>query len=129
MAENKKEREIKPEQRSITELQAERLAALSDISVRELSGKNIVQLSDSFKWRIDPELLFFRRVCGRVVKKDPTTGVEYPVPGATVHVEDTDCTFLWYYPRDWPWGWFFPLRCRREVIATAVTDACGNFCV
>jgi hypothetical protein len=57
------------------------------------------------------------------------TGVEYPVPWATVHVEDTDCSLFGYFPHGWPWSWFLPLLCRREEIATAVTDACGRFCV
>src|SRR6266498_4019180 len=116
MAEDKKESSRRPEQRPITAMQAERLAALTDINAKELEGNSLVQLSDKFKWQIDPEFLFFRRICGRVVKRDPVTGVEYPVQGATVHVEDTDCTFLWYFPEPWPWGWFFPLHCRREEI-------------
>ena len=33
---------------------------------------------------IDPHLWFYRKVCGQVVEKDPVTGVEYPVPNATV---------------------------------------------
>jgi hypothetical protein len=110
-------------------MQAERLSKLAGVDVAEIAGSTLPKLSDQLRWRIDPELLFFRRVCGRVVKKDPVTGVEYPVPGATVHVEDTDCSFLWFYPPSWPWGWFFPLFCRREEIATAVTDSCGHFCV
>ncbi|MBI3972354.1 MAG: hypothetical protein HY332_13830 [Chloroflexi bacterium] len=122
-------RERPPEQRLIGKLQAERLAHLTDLRVEEIVDSTIAKLSDQLRWRIDPELLFFRRVCGRVVKKDPLTGIEYPVPGATVHVEDTDCSFLWFYPEGWIWGWFFPLFCRREEIATAVTDSCGRFCV
>ena len=44
------------------------------------------------------------------------TGVEYPVPFATVHVEDTDCGLVWYGPPGWKWGWFYPLFCHREEI-------------
>lgn len=51
------------------------------------------------------------------------------MPWATVHVEDTDCSLFGYFPHGWPWSWFLPLLCRREEIATAVTDACGRFCV
>jgi hypothetical protein len=97
--------------------------------VKELAGLSVADISDKLRWQIDPELLLFRRVCGKVVKKDPVTGTEYPVPFATVHVEDTDCSLLGYFPPAWPWGWFFPLFCRREEIATVVTDACGRFCV
>jgi hypothetical protein len=42
------------------------------------------------------ELFHFRRVCGRVVKTDPVTGVDHPF--ATVHVEDTDCNFFGLVP-------------------------------
>jgi hypothetical protein len=118
-----------PDKQPLGELQARRLSAISGISAKELAGNTVADLSDRFKWQIDPELFFFRRVCGRVVKKDPATGEERPVPFATVHVEDTDCGLVSYFPRSSPYGWHFPLYCHREEIATAVTDACGNFCV
>ncbi|HEX8905990.1 MAG TPA: hypothetical protein VF771_14170, partial [Longimicrobiaceae bacterium] len=118
-----------PDRRPLGGLQAKRLSAISGIHEKELAGNSVAELSERFRWHIDPELLFFRRVCGKVVKKDPVTGEERPVPFATVHVEDTDCGLVSYFPRSSPWGWFFPLYCHREEIATAVTDACGNFCV
>jgi hypothetical protein len=102
---------------------------MTGLTAKELQGLSTVDIGERFRWRIDPQLLLFRQVCGRVVKKDPATGVEYPVPFATVHIEDTDCSFLGYFPLAWPWGWFFPLFCRREEIATVVTDECGRFCV
>ena len=118
-----------PDQRPLTELQAQRLGAMANVEAKLLVGLTVAQISDKFRWQIDPQLLFFRKICGRVVKTDPVTGVEYPVPFATVHVEDTDCHFLGYFPGGWQWGWFFPLWCHREVIATVTTDACGRFCV
>ncbi|MEZ5316820.1 MAG: hypothetical protein R2752_05415 [Vicinamibacterales bacterium] len=118
-----------PDQRKLTERQALRLGALATIDAKPLAGLSVAEISDKFKWQIDPTLLFFRRICGRVVKKDPVTGEAYPVPFATVHVEDTDCSLLGYFPPAWPWGWFFPLGCRREEIATVTTDRCGRFCV
>jgi hypothetical protein len=120
---------IAPDRRQLTELQALRLGALSGIEPKELAGVVHADLSEKFKWRIDPELLFMRRVCGQVVKRDPSTGVDYPVPFATVQVEDTDCSFVGFFPDGWAWGWYFPFRCRREVIATVTTDECGRFCV
>ena len=54
------------------------------------------------------------------------------VPNATVHVEDTDCSFLGFFPVEGPfswWWWFWPISCHREEIATTVTDKCGRFCV
>lgn len=121
--------ETAPDQRPLTELAAARLGALAQVEAKELTGRPIAELSDRFRWKIDPELLFFRRVCGQVVKKDPATGNEYPVPLATVHVEDMDCGLLGFFPGGWPFGWYFPLFCRREEIATVTTDECGRFCV
>ena len=121
--------ELPPDQRPLNPIQAKRLAALAGVSVKALEGATIAQLSERLKWKIDPTLFLFRQICGKVVKKDPITGVEYPVPFATVHVEDTDCNFITYFPKPWPWGWHFPVLCRREVIGTTKTDACGNFCV
>ena len=33
---------------------------------------------------------------------------------------------LGFFPAQARWAWYFPFRCRREVIATAKTDECGN---
>lgn len=118
-----------PDLRPLTEIQANRLAALTGLNAKNLIGKNVAALRDTLRWQIDLELLLFRRICGRVVKRDPATGEEYPVPFATVHVEDTDCSLLGFFPGEWPWGWFFPFFCRREEVASVVTDACGRFCV
>jgi hypothetical protein len=118
-----------PDRRKLTKTQAARLGALAKLESNDLAGLTVAEISDKFKWKINPELLLFRKICGKVVKKDPVTGVEYPVPFATVHVQDTDCSLLWYFPQPWPWGWFFPLFCHREELATVKTDACGNFCV
>ncbi len=108
---------------------AARLAAMTDIPAEKIVGKTLVDIDKLFPHRIDPAIFLFRRICGRVVKTDPVTGIDYPVPFATVQVEDTDCSFLGYFPVHSPWSWYFPFRCHREVIATAKTDACGNFCV
>lgn len=120
--------EIDPTRRKITPIQAQRLSQLSGVDAAKIKG-TIAEVSDQLQWHIDPQLFFFRKICGKVVKKDPVTGVEYPVPFATVHVEDTDCQLLSYFPAGWQWGWHFPLQCKREVIATVKTDKCGNFCV
>ena len=117
------------DQRKVTKIQAKRIGALANFEAADLEHLTIAQVSDRLKWQIDPALFFFRRICGKVVKKDSVTGVEYPVPFATVYVEDTDCNLISYFPPLWPWGWFFPFFCHREVIATTTTDKCGNFCV
>lgn len=121
--------DLPPDRRPLTDVGAARLAKLAGVDAKELVGRPIAELAESLRWRIDPELLLFRRVCGQVVRKDPATGKELPVPFATVHVEDTDCGLLGYFPPGWPFGWYFPFFCRREEIGTVKTDACGRFCV
>ncbi len=118
-----------PDKRKLTPLQAKRLANLSGLEAADLAGLTVTTAVDKLRWIIDPPILLYRRICGQVVKKDPITGVEHPVPFATVHVEDTDCGFLWFGPPGWKWGWFFPIFCHREEIATVKTDECGRFCV
>jgi hypothetical protein len=118
-----------PDQKPLAASQASRLASLTGLTAKELAGLSIVEINDKFRWKIDPEILFFRRICGKVVKTDPATGIDLPVPFATVNVYDTDCDFLGYFPVELPWTWFFPIFCRRELIGTTTADACGNFCV
>lgn len=120
------------DKRPVTARQADYLAAETGVAAKELVGKPIGQVHEILKWKIDPTLLLFRRVCGRVVRYEPGAGVLQGVPNATVHVEDTDCSFLGFFPVEGPfswWWWFWPLVCRREEIATTMTDACGRFCV
>lgn len=124
-----KKQGLPPDQLQLTARQVSRLSSLTGVRADDLRAGTIAQLSEKLKFRIDPELFLFRRVCGQVVKTDPVTGVDHPVPFATVHVEDTDCSFLWFFPVESPWSWLFPIHCRREVIATVRTDACGRFCV
>jgi hypothetical protein len=122
-------REVPPDQRPISRAQADYLAEIAEVPAEKLVGRPIAELADVLRWKIDPELLLFRRVCGRVVRRDPGTGIIQGVPNATVHVEDTDCSFLGFFPVENPWWWFWPISCRREEIATTTTDECGNFCV
>ena len=121
--------DLPPDQRVLTRRQAEYLAETARLDLRQLEGRRLGELDELLKFRIDPTLLFFRKVCGRVVRRDPITGIVYGVPNATVYVEDTDCSFLGFFPVEHPWWWLWPITCHREVIATAHTDGCGNFCV
>ncbi|HYI19942.1 MAG TPA: hypothetical protein VD836_14605 [Solirubrobacteraceae bacterium] len=121
-----------PDARKLTQRQADYLAELTGTPVKQLAGRPIRDLDKLLHWKIDPSLLFFRRICGRVVRVEPGTGVVQGVPNATVHVEDTDCSFLGFFPTEGPWSpwwWLWPLTCRREEIATTMTDQCGRFCV
>ena len=122
--------EFAPDDRVLTERQSAYLAELTGVADDELVGRRIGDLHDILRWKIDPQLLLFRRVCGRVVRTDPVSGVVHGVPNATVHVEDTDCSFLGYFPVEQPWWWWlWPISCHTEELATTLTDQCGHFCV
>lgn len=118
-----------PDRIKLGPVQASRLSRMTGLPAQELQGKTIADLSDSLKWKIHPDLFLFRQVCGKVVKTDPATGIDYPVPYATVHIMDTDCSFLGLFPAESPWAWLFPVFCHNEEIGHVKTDACGNFCV
>src|SRR5262249_25797219 len=124
--------EDQPERRKLTARQAAYLEEISGVSAEKLVAKPLGELDELLRWKIDPHLLFFRKVCGRVVRVEPGTGVIQGVPNATVHIEDTDCSFLGFFPVEgpfWWWWWFWPIFCHREEIATTITDQCGRFCV
>jgi hypothetical protein len=118
-----------PEEYPVTSKRAEHVAKLAGVDPKEVIGQPVGEVNELLKWKVDPSLLLFRRICGRVVKIDPVTGQVCPVPNATVHVQDTDCSFLGLFPKEPPFFWLLPLRCSTEVITTVRTDACGRFCV
>jgi hypothetical protein len=113
----------------LTEHRATALSRQTGLPVERLAGRTQLELDPDLRFRIEPELLFHRRIRGRVVRTNPATGLPEPVPGATVHVEDTDYRFLGYFPIGHPWCWLLPLDGVRETIATVVTDRCGRFSV
>ncbi len=111
-------KKLYPDQVILNKIQLKRFAMLTGIDEKEFKGKNIAELSDKLKWHVDPKFFLFEKICGKVVKKDPVTGIEYPVPFATVYVEDNDCNLITYSPYGFPWVWHFPFFCHREVIGT-----------
>jgi hypothetical protein len=120
---------LAPDKAPLTESQATVLGSLAGIEASKLRGLSVAQIASEFRWKIDPNLLLFTRVCGKVVKQDPATGNQYPVPFATVYAEETVCSLLGHFPIGLPWVWFFPFHCWTDVVAETTTDACGNFCV
>jgi hypothetical protein len=118
-----------PDKIKLNRIQAERLSSLANIDVKQIEGRDVAELSESLKWLIDPEWFRFRRICGQVVRWDPATGQYQPVPFATVHVMDTVCDFLGYFPDQVLWAWLYPIFCRQEQITQVVTDECGKYCV
>jgi hypothetical protein len=129
MSADSKSSQKTPDQRPLTKIQADRLSSLTGIAATKFNGLSVSEIATQYKWQIDPNLFLFRRICGKVVTKDPNTGIEYGVPFATVYAEDTICNILGLFPFNLPWSWFFPFFCHTEVIAQTVTDQCGNFCV
>lgn len=121
--------DLDPDRLPVTERRAQYLSDLAGIETKKITGKSIGEVHELLRWRLDPQLTVFRRVCGQVVKRDPVTNALLPVPNATVHVEDTDCNFFGYFPSSSPYAWLYPFGCRREEIATVRTDSCGRFCV
>ena len=117
-----------PNKLPLTARRAKRLTTIAGLRVTEHVDKPVVALGDVLGPRIDPRLLFFRKLCGQVVKID-AAGDEYPVPFATVTVYDTDLRLLAWSPPGWPYSWFFPFGWSREQLASVTTDECGRFCV
>lgn len=115
-------------ERSVSERMAGRISSMAGTDLADVVGRPLPDLDDILVDRGLFYLLGYRRICGRVVKRDPTTGELLAVPGAKVEVQDTDCSFLTYSPGG---GliWIYPGLCSRETIATTYTDECGNFCV
>ncbi len=108
--------------------QADRLAALAPVPAAKLAGQRLTDVAEKLKSVIDPGLLAFRKICGRVVKAD-AAGNELPVPFATVTVFDVDLGLLAWSPADSLFSWFYPFNVRRERLAQVTTDECGRFCV
>jgi len=108
-----------PDEVALTKTSAARLAQITGVSAEKLAGRSVLELRKEFEWVVDPSLFLFRRVCGRVVKHDPVSGDDWGVPGATIHVYDTDVNLFGYFPAGWQFGWFWPYFFRREEIASA----------
>jgi hypothetical protein len=118
-----------PDQVALTASQANMLSSLTGIDASKFKGLSVAEISSQYRWEIDPNLFLFVRICGVVVKEDPSTGIPYPVPYATVYAEETVCSLLGRFPVGLPWGWFYPIECHTETIAQTTTDQCGNFCI
>jgi hypothetical protein len=121
--------QLAPDKAPLTESQTIMLSALTGIDASKFKGLSVAELSSEFRWQIDPNLFLFVRVCGQVVKQNPATGNQDPVPFATVYAEETICSLLGRFPVGLPWVWFFPFECHTEVVAQTTTDACGKFCI
>src|SRR5215510_2678695 len=104
---------ITPDQVPLTPQQAKRLAYVADADANQFQKLTVAQIKEKFPWDIDLDWLFFRKVCGQVVKTDPVTGDDHPVPFATVYIEDTDVNFLGYFPLESKYAWLYPVWWQR----------------
>ncbi len=119
---------ITPDDWQLTAQQVDYLRTQAEDIPADLTGVTASAVRDQLEYAVDSDLLGFRQVCGRVVTYDADTDEYHPVPNATVHIEDTDCSFLSYFPPDLTYGWLFPYQCNtRETIATTTTNKCGEF--
>lgn len=118
------------EKRRLTRRQVDHLAAEAGLEPDALARLTVGDAIKELQFRVDSRLLIHRKICGQVVRINPVTGEKEPVPHATVHVEDTDCRFLGFFPVEDPWWWWLWLvSCERETLAKVTTDECGRFCV
>ena len=115
------------EERQLTKSQVEFLAKETSLAADQIADLRVVDVADKLGDYLDVYWLFKRKLCGRVVQKDPLTGELKGVPGAVVEVQDTDCSG--WLRAIGGYTWLYPFGCNRETIATAVTDECGYFCV
>ena len=118
---------VEPDRTPLTQSQAKRLSGLTRVDASEFAGRTVAEIRETFRWQIDPGLFLFHRICGQVVKQD-ATGVNCPVPFASVSALDTSLSLLGYLPPSQPWAWFFPFQCETETAARTTTDASGHFC-
>lgn len=91
MAQKKGRKDGLIEERLLASSQVTFLAQETSLAADKLKDLRVVDVADKLGAYLDPYWLFNRKVCGRVVQRDPLTGELKGVPGATVEVQDTDC--------------------------------------
>lgn len=119
--------DVSPERRELNSLQRVRLGALAGIAPSALDRLTLEEVRGRFGWQIDPRLLLFRRLSGRVLTLDAASGKPMPSAGATVGVDNTLCDLLHVTDEVLGGGWLVVGNVRREPIAEVLTDAEGNF--
>lgn len=97
-----------PDRLPLTPVQARRLAAVTQIDETELTGRTVAELSEQYRWQVDPHLFRFHRIYGEVIRKNPMTGVDYPVKFAKVDMRNTQDPTLRALPAHLPCSLLFP---------------------
>jgi len=118
--------DLAPERRELNSLQRARLGALAGIAPSALDRLTVEEVRGRFGWQIDPRLLLFRRLTGRVLSLD-ATGKPVSSAGAVVSVDNTLCDLLHVTDEVQGGGWLVVGNVRREPITEVTTDADGNF--
>ena len=63
--------ELRPDSQPLTRIQAERLSGLSGIDIDELVDKSVAEISEQYRWLLNPDWLLFVQICGTVVQLNP----------------------------------------------------------
>jgi hypothetical protein len=119
--------DLAPERRELNSLQRARLGALAGIAPSALDRLTVEEVRGRFGWQIDPRLLLFRRLSGRVLSLDKATGRPMPSAGATVSVDNTLCDLLHVTDEVQGGGWLVVGNVRRARIAEVTTAVDGSF--
>ena len=85
--------DITPEKRELNSLQRAHLGELAGIAPAAMDRLTVEEIRVKFGWQIDPRLLLFRRLTGRVTTQG-ADGVYRPAANVIVRVDNTLCDLL-----------------------------------
>lgn len=116
-----------PEKRELNSLERSRLAELAGLKPEAFCRLTIEEIRGRFGWQIDPRLLLFRRLSGKVLIRDEECGNLVPVDGALVHIESTLSDLLHFADAIEGGGCLLMTHVRRERILSVTSSADGGF--
>lgn len=119
--------DLAPERRELNSLQRHRLGELAGIAPAAMDRLTVEEIRVKFGWQIDPRLLLFRRLTGRVMNRNWATGEFQPSANAAVSVDNTLCDLLHVTDVVLGGGWLVVGRVRREQIVEVRTSEDGGF--
>ncbi len=118
--------DVAPEKRELNSLQRDHLGELAGIAPAAMDRLTVEEIRVKFGWQIDPRLLLFRRLTGRVTTQN-ADGIYRPAPNAIVRVDNTLCDLLHVRDAVLGGGVLVVGNVRREAIAEVRTGIDGNF--
>lgn len=116
-----------PEKRELNSHERARLAELAGLQPEAFCRLTIEEIRSRFGWQIDPRLLLFRRLSGRVLSADNEIGNAIPVPEAVIRVDSTLSDLLHFADNVHGGGCVLMTNLRRETITTLTTSSQGEF--